>query len=703
MIPLLNNLSIKTRMLLSVALFLGTLLLTMYSAYTSIGANVTFAVQEKKGDLYQRPLAELLHSMGALRVDLALARSGKGDAATITGQIDSIHKSMLALKEAQDAVGVDLQFTDTGLKSRGRENLKYETVLAKWQALVKAIESEAKGGHDEALASVVADVRGMIGHSGDTSNLILDPDLDSYYLMDITLLALPQTMDRLATIGAMFYPLLETGELTTQQRTEAAVLSRMLSEADVSRVVADMDTSLKEDPNFYGRSQAYQDIAPKLVEDYSTKSKAFIAQLDCIAKGEKVAPAAFLASLREAQDSAHHFLVSGYHELDALLSTRIAEYENQQSHSILMSLIGIVVSLLFFFVVVRTITHPLAGLTKIMRRLASNDFDANVEYTEARSEIGLIANSVQIFKDNGLKMEVMKAEQAKHDEDAALEKKRFMARLIGEFEASIGNIVSTVASASRELQSNALSLSEMSRGTSEKAVTVAAASEETSVSVQVVASSAEELTASIGEISKQIAESSQMITLAVRRIHETNETVKGLASSSGKIGEVVQLINAIAGQTNLLALNATIEAARAGEAGKGFAVVASEVKHLATQTAKATEEITASIHSMQNETDNAVAAIKSIEDVIQQISSVSGGIATAVSQQASATQEIAKNIQQVSVSTAEVSDNIARVTRDTDLSLEGVGEVLHAAGNLSQQSDKLKSEVNHFVDQMRVS
>jgi len=703
MIDLLNNISIKARMSLSVALFLATLCLTMLSAYNSIGANITFAQQEKKGDLYQRPLAQLLNSASKLRVELVKARAGHADEASIKDDLELIARNMGGLRTAQDQVGEDLQFTDEGLKSRGREGLKYETVLAKWQALSQAIIADKAGAHDEALASYIADIRGMIGHSGDTSNLILDPDLDSYYLMDVTLLALPQTMDRLGAIGATLYPQLIQGELSAEQRTEAAVLARMLNEADITRVTGDMDTSLKEDPNFYGTDSVYQEVGPKLTASYSAANKEMSALLDKIAKGEKVVPATFLSVLGEAQGTAHAFLKEGYDQLDALLSIRIGDYRDQQTKSIMTSLIGIAVSLLFFFVVVRTITCPLAGLTKTMRRLASNDYEAAVTYTEARSEIGLMATSLQTFKDNGIKMQEMKAEQAKREQEAAAEKKGFVAKLISEFEASVGHIVAMVASAATQLQGNASALSEVSRGTTEKATTVAASSEETSVSVQVVASSAEELTSSIREISSQVNEASRMITAAVAQIQETNFMVQGLANSSGKIGEVVKLISDIAGQTNLLALNATIEAARAGEAGKGFAVVASEVKNLANQTAKATEEITANIASMQGETGKAVEAIKSIGDVIGNISTVSEGISSSVTQQASATQEIAKNIQQVSVTTAEVSDNIALVTRDAEDSLHGVEEIANAANDLSLQSEKLRFEVDHFVSEMRAS
>lgn len=700
----LNNLSIRSRMLLSVALFLGTLGHAMYSASTSIEANVTFAEQEKKGNAYQRPAAEILNKMGMLRIELAKERLGQGDAKSINGLRDALASHMDMLGRAQKELTEDLQFTDEGLKSRGRENLKFETMAGKWQSLAKTLASDAKGDHDADLAASLADIRGAIGHSGDTSNLILDPDLDSYYLMDVTLLALPQTLDRLSVIGSTFLPRLDVGHAMTQdERTEAAVFARMLSEADVARIDGDMDTSLKEDKNFYGVSVAYQENGPRLRNEYDAKNKVLIDILQDIAVGKSVSQSDFLSALAGAQKSAYAFLTKGYDELDSLLDFRIGAYKSQQIKSLLTSLAGIVISLAFFFVVVRTVTTPLEALTKSMRKLASCEYDVAIAYTDSKSEIGSIATSVQVFKENALTMQAMKIEREQEEEAIAQEKKRMLSELATRFETDIGNIVQAVASASTELQASANNLTDTAQRTNDQSKAVAHASNQSSVSVQTVASSAEELSASIGEISRRVDESTNLIVGAVEQIRETDKTVQGLAESSAKIGDVVKLINDIAGQTNLLALNATIEAARAGEAGKGFAVVASEVKNLAGQTAKATEEISANIASMQNVTQNAVSAIQAIGVTVEKINSVAASIASAVTEQTAATQEISKNVSQVSANTNEVSTSIQIVTKATHESQGASAEVASAAAELSGQAEKLRTEVSEFLGCIKAS
>jgi methyl-accepting chemotaxis protein len=278
-----------------------------------------------------------------------------------------------------------------------------------------------------------------------------------------------------------------------------------------------------------------------------------------------------------------------------------------------------------------------------------------------------------------------------------------MVRLADQFEAAVGEIVDTVSSASTELEASAKTLTSTAERSQELTTVVAAASEEASTNVQSVASATEELSSSITEISRQVQESARMASEAVGQARTTTERVSELSKAATRIGDVVELINTIAGQTNLLALNATIEAARAGEAGRGFAVVASEVKALAEQTAKATGEIGQQISGIQTATQESVGAIKDISGTIEKLSEISSAIAAAVEEQGAATQEISRNVQQAAQGTEQVSSNIADVQRGAGETGSASTQVFSAAQSLSGDSNRLKLEVGKFLDTVRAA
>jgi methyl-accepting chemotaxis protein len=349
------------------------------------------------------------------------------------------------------------------------------------------------------------------------------------------------------------------------------------------------------------------------------------------------------------------------------------------------------------WLVSRSITHPLGRLQRSMGRLAQGDLASEVPETERRDELGEMARAVEVFKRHAVERAGLEAERRAQAEHARQEKQQAMASMADAFERSVGSIVGTVATASTQMETTARGLSKSADGAIRQAATVADASTEASSNVQMVAAATEELSASIAEITRRVSDSSQMANRAVDNARKMDATVRVLSGSAEKIGAVVALIKTISSQTNLLALNATIEAARAGESGKGFAVVASEVKHLASQTAKATEDIASHIEAIQSSTRETVRAIEEIGNDITQMSSVAANIAAAVEQQGAATREIAGNVNQAASKTGDVSKNIAGVTRASGDIGTAANEVLGAAGQLSAQAERLEQEVKNFL------
>ncbi|RAI36946.1 methyl-accepting chemotaxis protein [Rhodoplanes serenus] len=347
------------------------------------------------------------------------------------------------------------------------------------------------------------------------------------------------------------------------------------------------------------------------------------------------------------------------------------------------------------------VVGPVKRLLGTMEKLAGGDFQVEVEGTERKDEVGMMARTVAVFKKNGLDMEKMKSDQAAADERAAAERQSAIHKIADDFESAVGEIIGVVSTASNELETAATTLTKTAQTTRDLSTTVAAASEEASANVQSVASGGQEMAASVTEISRQVAESTRIAGDAVRQAEKTDSRIGELSQAAGRIGDVVKLITAIAEQTNLLALNATIEAARAGEAGKGFAVVAQEVKALAAQTGKATGEIGAQIAGMQQATQDSVTAIKEIGGTIGRIAEIASAIAAAVEEQGAATHEVARNIQQASQGTAEVARNIVEVSRGANATETASEQVRSSAAMLAKEGGKLKEEVRAFLLSVR--
>ena len=348
------------------------------------------------------------------------------------------------------------------------------------------------------------------------------------------------------------------------------------------------------------------------------------------------------------------------------------------------------------------IARPIGALTGVMSKLAGGDKTAEIPGLSRGDELGAMAKAVEVFKVNMIRSEELAAREVEEMRKGEARGRR-MEAVTSEFDTQVSALLGTVAGAATEMESTATSMALIANDTNTRASSVSTAAAQAASNVQTVATATEELSSSIQEIARQVAQSSQIAGSAVAQAEKTDRQVKGLTLAAQRIGDVVGLISEIAGQTNLLALNATIEAARAGEAGKGFAVVASEVKELAAQTARATEEISQQIGGIQTETSEAVNAIQTIGEIIGEINSIATGISAAMEQQTSATNEIARNVEQAARSTQEVTSNIMEVSRAAGETGASATQFTATAAELSDNSEKLKAQVEHFLLEVRVA
>jgi methyl-accepting chemotaxis protein len=341
------------------------------------------------------------------------------------------------------------------------------------------------------------------------------------------------------------------------------------------------------------------------------------------------------------------------------------------------------------------------SLINSMNTLAKGDFKIEIPYTGRSDEIGEIAKSVEVFRQNAEEKHNLTMEQEESKKRAEVEKKAMMHALANKFEQKVKTIVDSVASASEELNQSANSMKGIVDEVNNKSNNAVAASSRTQHEVQQVASASEEMSSSVKEISQQVSRTSKVVHETVQRTNEADESATKLANISGSIGKIVSMIEDIANQINLLALNATIESARAGEAGKGFAVVASEVKNLAGQTTAATEEIAKQIQDVQTISNSVVSSLGLIKESIGKVNEYSSAVASAIEEQSAVTNEIATNMQSASRDVDSINSDMGGVTNASQSAFAATSQVLSASQMLSEQAQILSSEIDSFLREVR--
>ncbi len=698
----LRQLGIGQRILLGVGFFALPLGVLFYFNLDQISADIRFAEKELMGNRYQQPLVRLIASVGAYQVtQLRTAGPGRVQGGRAAKSADApqggeaernlekeVEDLFQKLEVLESELGPELGFSDAALQKEGLQSLRIASLRGQWRNLVASAPAGNWPVWAAAGDALVGQLRSAVARAGDQSNLTLDPEMDSYYLADVSSVAVGQTLARLRNLGWSLGSRQAVGarqvgghRILPSDRTQVAILAAALKESDFDRISGDLDTAFREnDRSARGASASLKrSLQPKKAR-YEQVLSALIADLNAVAapSGSWPSEAVWISAWTEANRVTLELHAATVAELDEVLRARIDGFARYRGTLVFCTLTALLLAAGIFALIIRSVTGPLSAVVTLLERVSRGDLSQGLpeDLQERKDEIGQLSRSANTMVET-------------------------IRNMLGDLRAGIR----VLAGSSAELLSASGQLLSGSRDASGRASSVAAAAEEMSSNVASVAtgmggateglaevaSATEQMTATIREIAGNAEQARSVTAKASRQAEQVTGQIQSLGLAAQEIGKVTETIREISSQTNLLALNATIEAARAGSAGKGFAVVASEIKALAQQTAAATEDIARRVANVQESTTQGISQVGAVSAVIRDVNQIVTSIAAAIEEQATATKNIASNIGEASRSVQEVQ---FRVTESSQASREIARDILvvdRAASDMANSGDGLRA------------
>jgi methyl-accepting chemotaxis protein len=691
-----KNISITKKILLSIFLFLLINVISTFFFIRYNQANVDFSTAELNGNKYQRLVMKVFydvtsHQIATDKYSLGFLNS-KDEISVLNQSIDTGFEEL----NKKAALAKKLKFTKEELASRKKENIAPNLVNLKWKDLKAKSSDSSNLDLNQNYTDLISSLRGMITHLGDTSNLILDPDLDSYYMMDVTLAAIPQTIQRIADIYHFALPLIKNnGKLNRAEAMQLAVYISFLKENDIARISGNFDTIYNEDKNFFGVLPSLKPNTEKHLQEYKQASENLVLVLQDVLNKKTVSYDQLTTATQNAKSKTMALWNNSVGELDKLIEVRIDTYRNDKNKVLIEKALTLLVSLICFYIITSGITNPLKKLIEIINRIANRDYKTIVEFQDRGDEIGKMARAVEALKKTTEKVDSL--EKVQKEETLRKQRVQKLEEFLEEFNTKATLAITVVANASTELYETSENMEKVVSEASAKSSDMVKSTAVVTNEVNSVAIASEEMSASIKEISRQVELTNKAVDEAIDKSGGAVETGKKLHEASNAIGSIVKLIDEIAEQINLLALNATIESARAGDAGKGFAVVASEIKNLADQTSKAIENIVLHISKIKDISKQVSEVFNVVNESIGRLKTYANGISHAVTEQAQATNEIAHNMTSAAEDVKKIKGSIEVVNKSNKDAEESTSQVIQASKMLSEQSEKLKTELEIFI------